>query len=101
LLYLFGDHSERREQLHEYLDNHLSHPDCGRDLGINVEAKEEMLNRLEQIDQYIVAIINALDRLISFGVIEMRSKETKERQIRRAEQRVLCVSQSRAGNSTG
>jgi hypothetical protein len=49
LLCLFGRQRECGEQLHEYLNNHLIHGFCGRDLGIDLEAIEEMTNRLEQI----------------------------------------------------
>ena len=56
LLCLFGRQRECGEQLHEYLDNHLIHGFCGRDLGIDLEAIEEMSNRLEQIGQCTVVI---------------------------------------------
>ena len=49
LLCLFGRERECGEQLHEYLDNHLIHGFCGRDLGIDPEAIEEMSHRLKQI----------------------------------------------------
>ena len=49
LFCLFGSQRECEEQLHEYLDNHVIHGFCGRDLGIDLEAIEEMSNRLEQI----------------------------------------------------
>src|SRR6266576_3719244 len=44
LLYLFGRQRECGEQLHENLDNHLIHGLCGRDLGIDLEAIEEVSN---------------------------------------------------------
>src|SRR6266852_23936 len=44
LLYLFGRQRECGEQLHEYLDNHHIHGLCGRDLGIDLEAIEELSN---------------------------------------------------------
>ena len=64
LLCLFGRQRECGEQLHEYLDYHLIHGFCGRDLGIDLEAIEEVPNRLEQIGQGTVVIYDALDRLI-------------------------------------
>jgi len=73
LLYLFGRQRECGEQLHENLDNHLIHGFCGRDLGINLEAIEEMPNRLEQIGQGTVVIYDALDRLIRLYVTKMTS----------------------------
>src|SRR6266852_9362847 len=44
LLYLFRRQSEYGEQFHEYLDNHLIHGFCGRDLGIDLETIEEVPN---------------------------------------------------------
>jgi hypothetical protein len=64
------------EQLHEYLDNHLIHGFCGRDLGID-QAVKEVSNRLEQIGQSTVVIYedyNALDRLIRLNVTKMRAQ---------------------------
>jgi hypothetical protein len=63
LLDLFCHQRERGEQLHEYLDNHLSHSDRKADVGIDVEAIEKVFNRLEQISHCIVAFNDALDRL--------------------------------------
>jgi len=56
LLCLFGRQRERGEQLHENLDTHLIHGFCGRDLGVDLEAIEEVSNRLEQISQDTVVI---------------------------------------------
>ena len=36
-------------------EDHLIHGICGRDLGIDLEAIEEMSNRLEQIGQVVFA----------------------------------------------
>jgi hypothetical protein len=74
LFCLFGRQRECREQFHEYLDNHLIHGFCGRDLGIDLEAIEEMSNRLEQIGQGTVVIYDTLDRLIRLNVTKMRSQ---------------------------
>ena len=74
LLYLFGRQRESREQLHENLDNHLIHRFCGRDLGIDLEAIEEMSNRFEQIGQGIVVIDDALNGLIRLNVTKMRAQ---------------------------
>ena len=49
LLHLFGRQRECGEQLHQNLDNYLVRGFCGRDLGIDLEAAEEVANRLEQI----------------------------------------------------
>jgi hypothetical protein len=56
LLDLFGRQRECGEQLHKNLYNHLIHGFCGRDLGIDLEAIEEVPNRLEQIGQCTVVI---------------------------------------------
>jgi len=71
LLRLFGRQRECGEQLHEYLDNHLIHRFRGRDLGIDIEAIEEVPNRLEQIGQGIVVVYDALYRLIHLSVTKM------------------------------
>ncbi len=73
LPYLFGRQRECGEQLHENLDNHFIHGFCGRDLGIDLEAIEEMSNRLEQIGQGTVVIYDALDRLIRLNVTKMHA----------------------------
>jgi hypothetical protein len=73
LFCLFGRRRECGEQLHENLDNHLIHGFCGRDLGIDIEALEEMSSRLEQIGQGTVVIYDALDRLVRLNVTKMRS----------------------------
>ena len=74
LLDLFGRQRECGEQLHEYLDKHLIHGFCRRDLGIDLEAVEEVPNRLEQIRQGTVVICDALDRLIRLKVTNMRTR---------------------------
>jgi len=56
LFCLFGRRRECGEQLYENLDNHFIHGFCGRDLGIDLEAIEEVPNRFEQISQGTVVI---------------------------------------------
>ena len=56
LFRLFGRQCECAEQLHEYLDDHFIHGFCGSDLGIDLEAIEEVSNRLEKIGQGTVVI---------------------------------------------
>jgi hypothetical protein len=70
---LFGRRRERGEQLHENLDNHLIHGFCGRDLGIDLEAIEEVTNRLEQTGQGTVVIYDALDRLIRLNITKIHT----------------------------
>jgi hypothetical protein len=47
LFNLFGRQRERGEQLDEYLDKYLIHSVCRRDLGIDVEALQKVIDRLE------------------------------------------------------
>ena len=74
LLCLFGRQRECGKQLHKYLDNHLIHGFCGRDLGIDLEAIEVLPNQLEQIGQGTVVIYDALDDLIRLSVTKMRDQ---------------------------
>ena len=74
MLCLFGRQCECGEQLYEYPDNHLVHGIGGRDIGIDLEAIEEVPNRLEQISQGTVVICDALDRLIRLNVTKMRAQ---------------------------
>src|SRR6267154_1363049 len=74
LLCLFGRQRECGEQLHQYLDNHLIHGFCGRDLGVDLEAIEEMSDRLEQIGEGTVVIYDALHCLIRLNVTKMRAQ---------------------------
>jgi hypothetical protein len=71
LLCLFGRQRECGEQLHEYLDDHLIQGFCGRDLGIDFEAIEEVPDGLKQIGQGTVIIYDALDRLLRLIVTKM------------------------------
>jgi hypothetical protein len=77
LLNMFGRQRKGGEQLHEYLDYDFSDTDCRRNTGINVEAPQKGFNHLEQIDNYIVAVSDALDRLIDLDVTKMRGQELK------------------------
>ena len=74
LLCLFGSQRKRGEQLHEYLDHHLIHGFCGRDLGIDLEAIEEVPNRFEQIGQGTVVIYDPVDILIRLNVTKMSAQ---------------------------
>ena len=56
LFHLFRRQCQCGEQLHEYLDNHLFHGFCGRDIGVDLETIEEMSDGLEQIGQGAVVI---------------------------------------------
>ena len=100
LLDLFGSQREGGEQLNEYLDDHLSHRDCRRDLCIDLEAPQKVFDRLEQVHQRIVAVFDALDRLIDrFRCQEDARLETKVRHTRRIGHRGLCLLPPQGGNS--
>ena len=71
-MYFFFNQRQCGKQLHENLDNHLIHGFCGSDLGIDLEAIEEVSNGLEQIGQGTVVIYDTLDRLIRLNVTKMR-----------------------------
>ena len=73
LLNLFGGRCEGVEQLHEYPDNNFSHGDCRRDLGVYVKAIHKLFYRIEQINQCVVAVNGALDRLIGLNITKMRA----------------------------
>ena len=74
LLCLFGRQRECGEKLHENLDDHLIHGFCGWDLGIDLEAIEEMSNRLKQIGQGTVVIRDTLDSLIRLYVTKISTQ---------------------------
>ena len=51
LLNLLSHQRKGAKQLHEYLDNHLIHSNCRSNLGIDIEAPQKAIERLEQINQ--------------------------------------------------
>jgi hypothetical protein len=50
LVDLFSRKGEHREQFDHYLDHHLSHRGSRRNLGINTESSEEVLDTFKGID---------------------------------------------------
>jgi hypothetical protein len=70
---LFGQQRKGREQLHKYLDNYLGHSGRRRDLGIDIEALQKMFDQLEQVNQRIIAVGDALDRLTGLDITTMRA----------------------------
>ena len=87
---LCSSQREGREKFHKYLDNHLSHGNRRRDLGIDVEATQKVFDRLQQIDQGIVAVKDALDRLICW-ISQRCSLKNERRHIQRVGWRGQCV----------
>jgi hypothetical protein len=90
LLDLFGNQREGRQKLHKYLDDYLSHSDCRRDPGIDVEAIQKIFDRLKQIDQGIIAVNGTLDRLIR-DVTKMRTCERKKAHTENRIARPVCI----------
>jgi hypothetical protein len=62
------------KQLHKYLDDHLIHGFCGRNLGIDLEANGEVSNRFKQIGQGTVVVYDALDSLIGLNVTNLKMR---------------------------
>jgi hypothetical protein len=58
-----------------------------------------VLDRLEQLDERMITVPDALNRLIKLDVTKMRDWERKEMQIRRAELRVQSASPLQAKTS--
>ena len=73
-LCLFDRRRECGEQLNKNLDNHITRGFCGRDLGTDFEAIEEVPNCIEKIGQGTVVIRDAFDRLIRLNVTKMRAR---------------------------
>ena len=92
LFNLFGRKREGGEQLHQYLDRHLSHGDCMRNLSIDPKAVQKMFDRLEQINEGIVIGINVLSHLIRLDVTKntgMGSLRNSRTEMRIA--RLVCI----------
>ena len=83
LIYLFGHQGKRGQYFHHYFDGYLCHS-CGRrwDLGINIEADQEVFNRLEQINERIITRIDVLERLRRLIEIGIRDKVWGEHVLR-------------------
>jgi hypothetical protein len=58
LLNLFGRDRKCRKQFYYYLDYYLGHDRRGWDLRINIESAQEVLDRLEKVDERIIACTN-------------------------------------------
>ena len=63
MLDLLGSKSERRDQLYDYLHQHVCQDWCRRDPGINIESAEEVLEGREKVNQCVVASTHFVDRL--------------------------------------
>ena len=78
LFNLLGHQRKGGEKLYEYLDDHLSHSDRRCDLGIDLQAGQKAFHRLEQLNQRIVTVRDAFDRLIGLDVTMICDKGLKE-----------------------
>ena len=62
---LLGHRRKGRKQFHDYSDNDFVNGSWLGDFGINIQASPYAFDRLEKIDECIIARINGLDRLLS------------------------------------
>ena len=62
---LLGHHCEGGKQFHDYSDNDFINGSCLGKFGINIHASHYAFDRLEKIDQFIIARVDALDHLLS------------------------------------
>ena len=69
LFNLFRYRGKSGNEFHHDFDNDLSHSSRGRNLGINIEAVQEVFNGLEQVGKSVVASADVLDRLRQSCVI--------------------------------
>lgn len=69
---MFGHQCEGGEQLHKYLDHHLGHSDRWRYLGVDVEARQKVFDRFNNINECIVIVNDAVGRLIRLNVTKTR-----------------------------
>ena len=83
LLNLFGRKSEGGEQFHYYLHQNVFQGLRKRDLGINTESAEELVEGREQIYEGVVTRANVFDRLRDSDVTEICRSDRRMRDIRR------------------
>jgi len=77
LLELFGHKGKNGQQFHHDLDDDLPHGRCGRNIGINIQSGEEMVDGLEDVDECIIARTNVFGRLIRLVVTRVRTCDLK------------------------
>ena len=97
LFYLLGRKGEGREQFHHYLDQNCFHGMRKRDIGINSESAEELLEGREQIYESIITSTNVFDRLGDSDVREICRLDQKMRYLRQVGWRCQHKLLSRAG----
>ena len=83
LLNLFGRKSEGGEEFHYYLHQNGFQGLGKRDLGINTESAEELVEGREQIYERVITRTNVIDRLRDSDVTEMCRWDRRMRDIRR------------------
>jgi hypothetical protein len=94
---LLGNKSERRDQFYNYLHQNVCHGWRRRDLGINTESAEEVLEGGEKVNQCIVASTHFVDRLGELDVREIGGSDLRKRDIRRVRCRSQQISFLQAG----
>ena len=72
LVNLFGCKGEYRDYFDHYLDDHLSHRRSRRNVGINRESSEKVLDAFEDIDYVIVTCPHIFGRLAILDVTRSR-----------------------------
>ena len=75
LSYLLCSDSENIQYFHHYLNDDILHRRRWWDLGVGLQAFEEVLDTFKDIDQGILRCIDILDRLTSFD-FKLGSRET-------------------------
>ena len=78
LLYLLCHNPEDLKHLHHYPHRDILHRICHRHLDIFLKPYEEILDLLEDDDEFIVARNNALCRLYGVRIRSLRDRETQD-----------------------
>ena len=70
--------SKDSDYFRHYLDHHLGHRGSGRDLGIDIESSEKILDTFEDIDQGVVTCVYILGRLVVPNVSRYWGEDNEE-----------------------
>ena len=97
LLDLLCSKSERRDQFYNYLHQNACQGWRVRDIGINTESAEEVLEGCEKVNQCVVASTDVFHCLGKSDVKEMCGSDGSERDTRRVRCRSQRILQLQAG----
>jgi len=75
---LSGCEVGNRQYFGQYLYHHFGHRGSGRNLGIDREAFEKVLNTLEDFDKSIIASLHGLGCLVILNIKEAHEDKVKE-----------------------